>query len=289
MHSYTYTIDNIRHKIKSARPLETANHNRIIPISRKSNAIFAQLKYLLREWMRLAEEHNIIWFCNGGTLLGAIRDKGFVHYDNDIDLVVLLHDYNTIKRLLSDTCVVEECEPGFQLHLKGRRFPFIDLWLQAPNPENPDEIILACPFVNNHPTYGANLVWPNEKYATQDIMNLVKLPFEDMMVNVPNNYETYVKRMYGDDCLVRYVIQEHTDDHFMVDYAPPPKTRMKIWESCERVNQLIGLDTCHTISGKETNVVGALIANEIVTPNHNKTKRIADILLRYVYEKIKHV
>jgi len=75
MYKYTYTIDGIRHKIKSIDPIKTADENGIIPISQSQNEVCRKLKVLLREWIQLAEENNIHWFANGETMLGAIRDK----------------------------------------------------------------------------------------------------------------------------------------------------------------------------------------------------------------------
>lgn len=133
------------------------------------------------------------------------------------------------------------------------------------------------------------MVWPNEKYDLNDAMNLVQLPFEDMMVNVPSNYEYYIKRMYGDDCLVRYVIQEHTDNHSLFEIVPHPKKRMELWESWHRLNQHIGLDRCDSMYGKESNIIISLLATELATPNKNKTRRKMELIARYLNEKVKQL
>jgi hypothetical protein len=286
MFEYTYTIDGIPHEIKSVQPIHTADANGIIPITQSQNDVCRKLKFILREWIQLAKDNNIHWFCNGGTMLGAIRDKGLIHYDNDIDLVILFSDYDKIKRLISDTCVIDVCEQGFQIHLKNQSYPFIDLWLEAPNPENPDEIILACCYLNGKCTYTGNLVWPNEKYATQDAMNVVQLPFEDMMVNVPSNYEYYIKRQYGDDCLERYVIQDHTDVHSTIEFLPHPKTRMEFWESLQQFYKTIGLDTCPTTAGQESILLMTLISNYFATPTKGKLQRTMYIIDRYKNDKL---
>ena len=48
----------------------------------------------------------------------------------------------------SDKFLINVGEQGFQLNYKSKGFPFVDLWLNAPNPENPNEIILAGPYLH---------------------------------------------------------------------------------------------------------------------------------------------
>ena len=273
MYKYTYCLDGINHKIVSQEPIP--NINNVIPISKEQNQIAKELKELLREWVRIAKNHNIDWFCNGGTLLGAIRDKGFIHYDNDVDLCVFFKDYNKIKNAIcSDKFYIDVCEQGFQLKYKSKQFPFIDLFLHAPNPENPNEIILACPYLNNRLTYYASKVCPNDKYDINDVSQFKKIPFEGIMVNVPQNYKKYVKRMYGNDCLTRYVIYEHTDKHMEHNNAPNSKYRMLLWNTLDKMDPILFRS------------VASLIVNYYVLSDHQKIP-LCNIISRDINERIK--
>lgn len=78
---------------------------------------------VLRSLVEFCDTHSIRYYLVGGTLLGAIRHRGFIPWDDDIDIVVPRPDY---QRLLS---ILNQLPPSLQaIHpsrCRSTPYPFL--------------------------------------------------------------------------------------------------------------------------------------------------------------------
>jgi phosphorylcholine metabolism protein LicD len=55
---------------------------------------------MFKEFDRICRKHNLKYWCIGGTLIGAIRHKGWIPWDGDIDVGMTETDYKQLQTVI---------------------------------------------------------------------------------------------------------------------------------------------------------------------------------------------
>lgn len=69
---------------------------------------------VLKGFADICREHDIKWWICAGTLLGAMRHKGFIPWDDDVDVTMYKKDYRKLQKVLR--------------HLKCDKFEFLSVY-----------------------------------------------------------------------------------------------------------------------------------------------------------------
>lgn len=72
------------------------------PINEDMNIIQQTKNLLLMEFKRICDAHNIGYWLDCGTLIGAVRHKGFVTWDDDTAVGIMRKDLRILKNVLKE-------------------------------------------------------------------------------------------------------------------------------------------------------------------------------------------
>ncbi len=181
---------------------------------------------------QIFKKANIFYCIESGTLLGAVRHKDMIPWDDDGDLMVWLSDKEKIMALQEEfrttgMDVTEKVAGNDRLLRvyckKDTTFPFIDLMLYkkigdvVPRclPRTPEEYSykVECPSGCCMPTKDNPSMkwWWTFEYKAADLLPLKLYDFNRLKLWGPHNPEPFLRSWYGVDYMTNYkVTHNHT-------------------------------------------------------------------------------
>lgn len=165
-------------------------------------------------------KNNIKYWVDGGSLLGAVRHKGIIPWDDDIDIGVLDKDFEKLIPLFLKELYTDDIQIKVQRTTKDMIKVFVsDLWFK--NKETGQ--IIGTPTLDifkytkaNNRIELASLKdrqrFKNCYYLKHELFPLKEYKFDNITVMGADMPLGYLVRYYGADCLTEYKIDVRKDD-----------------------------------------------------------------------------
>ena len=136
-------------------------------VSAEMKRVWAAELKVLEFVINVCEKYGIQYFADYGTLLGAVRHKGFVPWDDDIDIALKRADYmklmSALKKEIKQPYKVNSC-----YFSNERRQPFCSIanYSHVPVPSDVIEQFFGCPYVVGVDVYALDYV-PEDKESAE--------------------------------------------------------------------------------------------------------------------------
>jgi lipopolysaccharide cholinephosphotransferase len=139
-------------------------------------------------------EYEIPYWADGGTLLGAIRHKGIIPWDNDIDYGILYEDVKFLQR-----------NQGIRKAFIAKGYKIVthrDGWMNIEQIKKPGVVADLFPYKLrgdklNHSGEAARYSWPKCYHMYSDVFPLKEYKFGSGIVLGPKTPKPMLDKCYG--------------------------------------------------------------------------------------------
>lgn len=166
---------------------------------------------LLKELAYVCEKNNFKYIIDAGTLLGAIRHKGFIPWDDDIDILMFREDYEKIVSAFKNTTRNSDIYAEYHRDKDTNSQYFIKIKHKK------------CPFlgVDIFPldSYGKHLSLKEQLKATNKICKILKHLKKEIDPNISNKETKTILTKTMKEKILLSSANENGDFVYGVDFA----------------------------------------------------------------------
>jgi hypothetical protein len=193
---------------------------------------FTDPKYMRLLYRGFCDTHNILlkhgigYYASGGTLIGALRHRGIINWDDDVDLEV---SYKDIEKILSPEVKADFKKAGYKVVVHRESKNDLD-WIKINSIKKANGKISSLDlfpvmavfdrkvgkYRTRHYSDFTAGIWPKEFHYLNDIYPLKQVTFGALVINIPNKPKPYLYRGYGKNVLRQgYITMDQ--DHMPLD------------------------------------------------------------------------
>ena len=97
-------------------------------------AIQAELLCMIKDIHKVCEDNGIQYSLTGGSLLGAVRESGFIPWDDDIDIMIDRTNYELLCKAIQNTTQFQMGRGPWLQHIRPNVFlseiePYVDVFI----------------------------------------------------------------------------------------------------------------------------------------------------------------
>ena len=165
---------------------------------------------MTKKTIAILDKANIDYWATDGTLLGIKRSKGFIPWDDDVDIGIDTKDKQRLRSLKDDFKQKELDLVGVGKYMKVKTPRTKNVWI--------DVFILT------------NGAWPQDhfkhlKFKPGELYPLKKGSFGKLKLNIPNKSEEYLNRIFKDWKKVAYIYNHHTKGKKKISFKDYPELK----------------------------------------------------------------
>ena len=188
---------------------------KIKPINLKNYIVLKQkdvnlLYNITKQTINILNNNDIEYWATDGTLLGIRRSKGFIPWDDDVDIAIDVKDKLKLRSL-------KDVFKNIGLELVG-----VGKYMKVKNPNN-KKVWIDIFILNNG-------VWPQAHYSDiafkpGELYPLKKGKFGRLTMNIPNNTDKYLDRIFKDWRKIAYIYNHHTKGKKKISFKDYPELK----------------------------------------------------------------
>ena len=147
---------------------------------------------LLKEAKQILDQLGLAFFLRHGTCLGAVRDKAFIEWDDDLDIGSVIGLHGLTEKIVRETAVVFR-ERGFAVEVIDS-----ELHLSVDMKKYGIQMDWTCYRIIDDSIYQ----WPVVQIPVSLHTNLKEIDFLGEKFCVPNPPEEYLRLKYGPEWMI---------------------------------------------------------------------------------------